>query len=713
MARGLSAGPVSIPPEFGSAKAQVRARVILSAICRSDLREIRRERDHLQTFGHEVVAEVVESSGVPQLYPGYRFVLDPHARVSRTSGFSTHLLLWGAPEDVTAALRFVPPELPPDLALWVEPLACALNCVVAAHTNAPAEARKALVYGAGTYGTIIATLLRSGGLDVTITNRTGRRLEWLRSKAGPWSRGITFTGLEDLQCRQFDLIVDASASVDPATYPFLASLLNNGGQIHVFGGTHARQSLAFGLSLDGIRRKRLCKDLVYENHALRITGSHEASNADFDAAVQLILENRPQHDYRFLHSAHISLGDLVSTLGQLDKSTHYGKPIVFPSTARKNENAALIRHPSRVDLSVPAGNTGGPVTVEPLIVGLCGTDVQMLTGERRCETPVLGHEMVARVAESRSPDYRQGDIVVANPVRKSEPSKVLGHSVPGALQERLAFSSSDIEEGALITYKGPLELGPLVEPLACVFHGMRVTGLVASPVKAVAVIGDGALGLMTALIAEGFAEKVTLFTKASSRKVKVRRALGGQSIAVEHDPYDSKFDTQFDVVFNCTTRASAKTAIAASEFLLRSNGILDMVSGVDELGVGTDSRIEAVQTVRESNVSGMTDIQLIQWEARGKTIQVTGHRGASDVDFESAQTIICRSPEQFRSLIGATLQFAEAAVHMEKVISRASEFGYFRGPYKTLIFGPSLAEHAPEIAAWRPQFKPTIKAVTL
>ncbi|WP_245545990.1 alcohol dehydrogenase catalytic domain-containing protein [Nocardia higoensis] len=81
----------------------------------------------------------------------------------------------------------------------------------------------------------------------------------------------------------------------------------------------------------------------------------------------------------------------------------------------------------------------GEIVVAPEKVSLCGTDIQIVRGDRDDPSPIVGHEGAARVVavgagvELLTPGLR----VVINPTHPGDPSFLLGHDVDGLFQQRV------------------------------------------------------------------------------------------------------------------------------------------------------------------------------------------------------------------------------------------------------------------------------------
>jgi threonine dehydrogenase-like Zn-dependent dehydrogenase len=707
----LVSGPVEVPDGSHEASVSVYAKVLVGGVCRSDLKELAGTRHGMRTFGHEVVAEVESVHGPSDIEVGMRFVLDPHADVGWTSSFATDMIVWGASEAVQTALRPVSTLVNPECAVFTEPLACAIRCVNAALEGLATGSMKALVYGAGQFGVIIATVLARRGVDVTMTNRSAGRLDWLRDRIERPRSLYELKTQSELADNAYDLVVDASAVVTPAVYNLLARVVKANGRVHVFAGTAPGESNALGIDLDLVRRQQLCVATSMDGKPIDVTGSHGARTADFETANRLISDSSDPMLLDFMICERVSLADLPYKLQEIAASSSYGKSVVTPAVGDSGGYAALTREGDRFVLKTYSPGDAA-VVVQPLIVGLCGTDVQMIVGDRPADAAILGHEVVGRVSWSVLDEYPTGAIVVASPVSQTNPEKVMGHSSPGALTERMEFSAADIAEHCLVRYDGPLDIGSMVEPAACVNHGLRATGLDVGLSQSVAVLGDGALASIAAIMATSKGHRVVMFTKSGRRAVDRRQLLGDACADVSSgDDIDGRYLSEFDVVLNCTTRKGARAAVAMAARLLRPGGYLDMIAGVGEGDAADDHGLARLVEVRASNVCGEVHSRHIDMTIDGTQVRGTGHRGAGPQDFEAAISSICRYPALFRSLIAKTVTLVEAGRLFESWVQGnvQDEAG---GGRKTVVLMPALLESGYPEARWRPQVQARLVGAT-
>ncbi|HEY6423355.1 MAG TPA: zinc-binding dehydrogenase [Pseudonocardiaceae bacterium] len=203
-------------------------------------------------------------------------------------------------------------------------------------------------------------------------------------------------------------------------------------------------------------------------------------------------------------------------------STSAGRPLVGALAG----NVAPLRLVEQVDPS-PAGESWS--RVEPVLSGICGSDLGLLTGR---SSPYLGpltsmpfvpgHEVVGRTLDDL-PGLPQGSRVVIDPVLRCAtrgvppcPACIAGdtsrcdHIITGRLAAGLQTGFCADTGGGwsrrMIAHASQLhpvpdpmpdEVAVLVEPLACAVHAARRVPV--PPGASVLVIGAGTVGLLTVL----------------------------------------------------------------------------------------------------------------------------------------------------------------------------------------------------------------------
>jgi threonine dehydrogenase-like Zn-dependent dehydrogenase len=253
-------------------------------VCRSDLKEIANERRTRSDFGHEVVGRVVRSD-VAQRPVGSRVTFDPHVAVRRTTAFAELLYAIGPDALLREAFPLVPEMLHPHVAVFAEPLGCALRHVEHVMTVAGPRSETAAVVGAGTAGVLIGSLLTAAGIDVTYVNRSAPRVAALvRAGVAPGERVLTYA---DPSPRGYALVVVATAFADADAVRWALDHVADGGVVALYGAAPPGQPIVEGIDVDAVR---VGHGITSSPRAagVFVTGSHGAARGDVEAAVGLL-----------------------------------------------------------------------------------------------------------------------------------------------------------------------------------------------------------------------------------------------------------------------------------------------------------------------------------------------------------------------------------------------------------------------------------------
>ncbi|MBE1485347.1 ROK family protein [Plantactinospora soyae] len=167
--------------------------------------------------------------------------------------------------------------------------------------------------------------------------------------------------------------------------------------------------------------------------------------------------------------------------------------------------------------------------LRPRYAGFCGTDLQILRGERGLEPGVLGHECVAEVVEVGADvsGPLPGDLVTLNPNHPGDDYLKLGHNVPGVFRDVIVSDLGALAQGQVVGL--PPGCGPewvLLEPLAAVLRAHRaLAGDWAG--RDVLVLGAGVLALLHVAVARARGARTVTVAARSDRRLQValRRGL--------------------------------------------------------------------------------------------------------------------------------------------------------------------------------------------
>jgi L-iditol 2-dehydrogenase len=209
------------------------------------------------------------------------------------------------------------------------------------------------------------------------------------------------------------------------------------------------------------------------------------------------------------------------------------------------EDASLERTPGE-----------GEVALEPLAVGICGSDLHVFENEHPFVTlPVLpGHEVAGRITAigpnvdvgwlgamvALEPNVTCGQCKNCRRGRYNicEKLEVMGFQTPGAMGERFVTPVSRLHR--LPANLEP-EVGAMIEPLAVAVHAVRMVNVTGQDA---AVLGAGTIGLLVAQVARAYgAASVRVIDLLESR-----RAIATQLGLESREPSEDKFDVILECV---------------------------------------------------------------------------------------------------------------------------------------------------------------------
>jgi alcohol dehydrogenase len=196
---------------------QALLKIQRAGICNTDLELIAGYMSFSGILGHEFVGEVIEGSYNGQRVVGEINVADgtcdfcqrgipSQCRHRTTVGIAGHP---GAFADYLALtsrnLHVVPDEVSDDAAVFVEPLAAALQVIEAVHIT-PRD--RVIVIGAGKLGMLVAQVVKLVAADLVVVVRRERQARLLQQ----W--GITAVERSDLSPQRAQVVVDCTGSAE-------------------------------------------------------------------------------------------------------------------------------------------------------------------------------------------------------------------------------------------------------------------------------------------------------------------------------------------------------------------------------------------------------------------------------------------------------------------------------------------------------------------
>lgn len=148
--------------------------------------------------------------------------------------------------------------------------------------------------------------------------------------------------------------------------------------------------------------------------------------------------------------------------------------------------------------------------------GICGTDLQMLRGERGCEPGVLGHECVGEITEVGEDvlGLAPGQVFGVNPNHPLDEHDKIGHNQPGVFREHVVWDAHMAARGQIVALPSARPEWVLLEPLACTVRSLSLRPALGN----VLVLGAGVSGLLHVMLARRWgATRVLLANRGVSR----------------------------------------------------------------------------------------------------------------------------------------------------------------------------------------------------
>ncbi len=366
----------------------------------------------------------------------------------------------------------------------------------------------------------------------------------------------------------------------------------------------------------------------------------------------------------------------------------------------------IDKNTSLSEVDTPTIEDGQMIT-QPLFVGVCGTDLQIIRRQRPDPATILGHEGIARILESKSSKkgMQPGENVVFNPVDPTDQNQILGHNIPGLLQERYLVTEHAIDQDLVVPFPKAIDpmLGALVEPLGTVVYGHSLVSKAVNQ-SSIAIVGAGAIGIMNALYAKAQGYKQVLLINASRDHLDwciQRGIIEEENTFIDSDNLADEIlaATQgagVDAVYMCTSRPNALAALSQALHYIKANGCIDLVGGIKDGDKIEDlPSVEDLNAVRRANFCGIPSDGYIETTttAEGKQINLTGHRGTSLKHFEGVIENLRSHGDTFSKVISHIVSLeACAGLFNELAEGQVKEFN--GSPYIKAVVDLSLTGHS-------------------
>ncbi|MEM2237405.1 MAG: zinc-binding dehydrogenase [Candidatus Caldarchaeum sp.] len=180
----------------------------------------------------------------------------------------------------------------------------------------------------------------------------------------------------------------------------------------------------------------------------------------------------------------------------------------------------------------------GEILVKMKVCGIDGTDLEKAFG-RPLTPPMLGHEVVGVVEESKSEEFERGDrVFVHHHVSCGRCYFCLNGSLtmcplflkttiePCGFAEFFKVPKTNVERGAVLKLPSDLDWveASFIEPVACVLRALKRSGFSAG--RAVSIVGAGPTGSLFIQLLKMFAASSVVVAEVSPLRLEYAKMLG-------------------------------------------------------------------------------------------------------------------------------------------------------------------------------------------
>ncbi len=330
----------------------------------------------------------------------------------------------------------------------------------------------------------------------------------------------------------------------------------------------------------------------------------------------------------------------------------------------------------------------GEILVAPLRASICGSDLDVLRGNRPVSTRILGHEGVAEVVEvgptagtAESTPFAVGQRVAFLPNNPHDLEDIFGVSTEGLFQRALLISQPALDRGMVIPCdpRLPLICGPLLEPFGTVIYGQRLVQQVCQP-RSIVVVGTGAIGLLSALFARahGYSQVFLVGRSRARLDWAIARGIVDASSAFLNTPelaealLERTAGQGVDLVDICTPRASTRSVLEQALGFVREDGCLNLSAGTNSREPVAALPEVDLNAIRQANVCGLGRQVNHYVTQEGKGVFLTGHSGSSAQYIREAMALLLDSPATYARVISHVVSYRAVPRLVEALLAPES-----------------------------------------
>jgi L-iditol 2-dehydrogenase len=329
--------------------------------------------------------------------------------------------------------------------------------------------------------------------------------------------------------------------------------------------------------------------------------------------------------------------------------------------------AAVIKKPGIIEIeevSTPRP-AEGEVLLKIEACALCGTDQRVLSGEKKVDVPIVGHEITGRVSQIGNgvEGIDVGDRCIVQTVigcgrcpmckvhRENlceNTFKAIGYQFNGGFAEYMIMPKVGVDQGCLIpiTEDIPAEVGTLIEPLSCCVNGMEYIPM--EKMEQMVVFGGGIIGVLNGLVAKARGVPNVTIMDVSEQRLDLHRRLrlpfDNLINSGKVDPKDwVKKQTHGRGVDAVIVAASVKPLVSLGMKLLAKGGHLSVFAGMPKSNPVDSIDLNLIH-YNEFNIHGATS------SARQEYLSARDYIVSGKID--GAQLVTHRFPlDEFREAV--------------------------------------------------------------
>jgi len=281
------------------------------------------------------------------------------------------------------------------------------------------------------------------------------------------------------------------------------------------------------------------------------------------------------------------------------------------------------------------------VVVKMQAAGLCGTDIAMLSGARLCGAEVLGHEGIGIVLSApRESRLAEGALVIINPVHRSHPECVIGHSRDGVFRDVFWLDSSEVSQGGFLVEcpadcpVSYMELA-LAEPVASVLYSLKLLREKRST-GSLLIRGSGTIAILAAKLWSVDADSNAILVSKSEAHAQWLRETLQMPPNVKILSLEAIGEMVSNAIFTsailCCSREDAPEGLRFLMDNAQDGATIDLMAGFP--AHYTETRLGRVELdrIRWNNICGLQRAPATPAvdQRTHKTFSLVGHRGTSE-----------------------------------------------------------------------------------